>query len=84
MEELKDAPTFLTAGRDDVFDWTSKCFFIFSENEIPGDPPVWVDIYAGYATVTSDITVGMPNSAAVRQNFPSSFFCRRSSLAQGL
>ena len=62
----------------------ANAFSFFSENEIPGDPPVWVDIYAGYATVTSDITVGMPNSAAVRQNFPSSFFCRRSSLAQGL
>jgi hypothetical protein len=50
----------------------ANAFSFFSGNgEVP---PIWLDIYAGPATVTSDVTVGMPNSAAVRQNFPSSFF----------
>jgi hypothetical protein len=52
----------------------ANAFSFQSDTNPSNDPTFWADIFVGYASVSSDVTVGLPNSALLRQNFPSSFF----------
>jgi hypothetical protein len=51
----------------------AHAFSFFSGTEA-FDPPFWADIYVGYTTVTSDVTVGTPKSAALQQSIPYGIF----------
>jgi hypothetical protein len=61
------AATVLLAG-------PANAFSILSQTEPSFDPVFWADIYAGYAGVTSDVTVGTPKSVVLQQNIPFAIF----------